>query len=171
MASLYGQGAHCCWGKVTNTYARPAHAEEPTSPAATTLNSCFLVEHLQHLELLLNSVIRTVVIFNTMTTTPAYSVHMRNAVKVLSTLFYCEVSSALDVDNPNCCCIFYKPHMSTPPPPQSQPTSLSWPSNGPHGMMMPPHNDEPMTTCYNNDMQREVTCHKEATCEEEVIQQ
>ena len=77
--------------------ARPMLAEEPTSPAAPTLSPCSVAEHLQHLESLLDSVLATVVILNTMTTTPVYSVHMRDAVKALSTLFRPEAS----VDTPN----------------------------------------------------------------------
>ena len=77
--------------------ARPTLAEEPTSPAAPTLSSCSVAEHLQHLESLLDSVLAMVVILNTTTTTPVYSVHMRDAVKALSTLF-CPKAS---VDTPN----------------------------------------------------------------------
>ena len=77
--------------------ARPTLTEEPTSPATPTLSSCSVAEHLQHLELLLDLVLAMVVILNTTTTTPVYSVHMRDAVKALSTLFRPEAS----VDTPN----------------------------------------------------------------------
>ena len=50
---------------------RPTLTEEPTSPASM-LSSCSVVEHLQHLELLLDSVLTIDVILNTTMITPVY---------------------------------------------------------------------------------------------------
>jgi len=129
--------------------ARPTHAEEPTSPATPTLSSGSVTEHLQHLELLLDSVLAMVVILNTMTTTPVYSAHMRDAVIALSTLFCPKVTSAPEVDNPNPpsapdwspqTCKSYAMAAALPP---AKPTPAHAPSAAPagkwHRVTPPPH--------------------------------